>query len=235
MDQPFYHFYLHDQNSSITDVISDRLKHLRLSLSDTLTHFYTFAGRIKDDLYIDCNDEGVYYVEARVNQCLSDLLMQPDDQVMNRLSPENPIFSDSTSGHYVLLIQVNIFDCNGIAISLGTSHKTIDATTYTTFMKAWAATAWGSSQVIYPSFSVQFLFHQNPSMSYKWPPPPIYTEGKFIARRFVLDASALASLKTMVASTRWSLYRPSCGNVPWKLLLKQDITPKTHHLFWHSQ
>lgn len=33
-------------------------------------------------------------------------------------------------------------------------------------------------------------------------PSPIYTEGKFITRRFVFDASALASLKTKVASTR---------------------------------
>ncbi|KAK6261889.1 hypothetical protein QUC31_007705 [Theobroma cacao] len=40
---------------------------LKDSLSKILTHFYPFAGRVKEGCTIDCNDDGAAYVEAQVN------------------------------------------------------------------------------------------------------------------------------------------------------------------------
>ncbi|XP_071933489.1 acyltransferase-like [Coffea arabica] len=37
---------------------------LQLSLSKTLTYYYPFAGRLKNNLFIDCNDMGVQFIEA---------------------------------------------------------------------------------------------------------------------------------------------------------------------------
>ncbi|KAK7832060.1 vinorine synthase [Quercus suber] len=37
---------------------------IKKSLSEALTLFYPLAGRVKGNLYIDCNDEGVHYREA---------------------------------------------------------------------------------------------------------------------------------------------------------------------------
>ena len=48
---------------------------LKTSLSEVLTLYYPLCGRIKgnkSNLYVDCNDEGVLYLEARVPSKLSD-------------------------------------------------------------------------------------------------------------------------------------------------------------------
>ncbi|KAL0434583.1 UNVERIFIED_CONTAM: Stemmadenine O-acetyltransferase [Sesamum latifolium] len=45
--------------------------HLQKSLSQVLSKFYPLAGHLVDDLYVDCNDEGVPYVEAVANCSLS--------------------------------------------------------------------------------------------------------------------------------------------------------------------
>lgn len=45
-----------------------RLEKLEKSLSETLAQFYPFAGRfVRDDFSVECNDEGVDYLEARVS------------------------------------------------------------------------------------------------------------------------------------------------------------------------
>ncbi|KAK2651137.1 hypothetical protein Ddye_018626 [Dipteronia dyeriana] len=41
---------------------SDQLK---TSLSQTLSHYYPLAGQVKDHLSVDCNDNGVTFVEAQ--------------------------------------------------------------------------------------------------------------------------------------------------------------------------
>ena len=48
---------------------------------------YPLAGKIKDDLCIDCNDEGAYFVDAQVNVCLSEFLSQPDLQLLHKFLP----------------------------------------------------------------------------------------------------------------------------------------------------
>ncbi|KAI3925844.1 hypothetical protein MKW92_019325, partial [Papaver armeniacum] len=37
---------------------------LKKSLSETLTRYYPLAGRIRDNILVECNDEGVDYIEA---------------------------------------------------------------------------------------------------------------------------------------------------------------------------
>ncbi|KAI4373833.1 hypothetical protein MLD38_011905 [Melastoma candidum] len=62
----------------------DRIKE---SLSEALTLYYPLAGRVKDNLYVDCNDEGVLYVEARVRCQLYDILRDPVPKVLNEFLP----------------------------------------------------------------------------------------------------------------------------------------------------
>ncbi|XP_048232918.1 (13S,14R)-1,13-dihydroxy-N-methylcanadine 13-O-acetyltransferase AT1 [Ricinus communis] len=47
---------------------------LKKSLSKTLTLFYPFAGRVRNNTHIDCNDEGALFVEAQANCRLLDFL-----------------------------------------------------------------------------------------------------------------------------------------------------------------
>lgn len=53
------------------DKIKNTLDHLKLSVSNALNYFYPIAGRIKDDLFVDCNDEGIPFKEAQVKCQLS--------------------------------------------------------------------------------------------------------------------------------------------------------------------
>lgn len=51
--------------------ISNRLKY---SLSETLTKYYPYAGRLRTEFHVDCRDEGVDFVEARIRCRLSEVL-----------------------------------------------------------------------------------------------------------------------------------------------------------------
>lgn len=198
---PLVFFYLNPETTtSLTDLISERSHTLKQSLAQTLTSFYPFAGKIKDDLYVDCNDNGVYYVEARVNCHLLEILRQPDTRSMHRLLPQDPTLA--TARMNVVMIQVNFFECGGIALSICSSHKIIDGHTCTTFMKAWARTAQGSS-LAHPSFIASSLFPQNCSLPKNstlilW--PKMFNQIKYVTKRFVFDASALARIKAKATS-----------------------------------
>lgn len=52
------------------------------ALSEILVHLYPFLGRIDGNIFVDCNDEGVPYTEAHVHCPLSDILKNPDANLM---------------------------------------------------------------------------------------------------------------------------------------------------------
>ncbi|KAL5778355.1 hypothetical protein ACOSP7_011281 [Xanthoceras sorbifolium] len=177
---------------------SKRLDMLKRSLSDTLTRFYPLAGKIKDDLSIECNDEGAYYVEARVDCTVDDFLAKPDHILVHNFLP----CETSSAGTYVTNIQVNVFECGGIAIGLCISHKVLDGAALSTFLKAWTATARGG-QVRHPTPSDfvanSLLFPANDlwlrdSAMVTW--GSLFKMGKCVTRRFVFDATAIAALKS---------------------------------------
>ncbi|KAJ6293629.1 hypothetical protein OIU76_021813 [Salix suchowensis] len=61
--------------SSIGGDNIERSKRLQKSLLETLIIFHPYAGRcIDNNVILDCNDEGVEYVEIQVSGCLSQLL-----------------------------------------------------------------------------------------------------------------------------------------------------------------
>ncbi|KAK1392166.1 Transferase, Chloramphenicol acetyltransferase-like domain protein [Heracleum sosnowskyi] len=190
---PLMLFYLNNNTGNLDSVISDKSKLLKQSLSETLTRYYPFAGKVRDDFHIDCNDEGVYYIETRVNCSLLDFLGQsPGDELVNRLVPEEA--RESPMGNYILIIQANIFSCGGIALCTCISHKFLDGTTYTLFLKDWTSAARGSSsEIVNPNFSVPSLFPQIPSLSFK--NPMSFSKIKFASQRFVFDGPKIAALK----------------------------------------
>jgi hypothetical protein len=60
---PFVLFYPHESSANFSNL--ERHDRFKKSLSEVLTHFYPLAGRVKEKLYVDCNDEGVHYEEFR--------------------------------------------------------------------------------------------------------------------------------------------------------------------------
>lgn len=101
---------------------------------------------------------------------------------------------ESPIGNYVVIIQVNVFNCGGIAICTCISHKFLDGTSYTLFLKDWTAAARGSSsEMVYPSFVDPSLFPQIPSLSFK--SPISFSKIKIASQRFVFDGLKIAALK----------------------------------------
>ena len=60
--------WTHQQHGGkTTEDVERRINRLETSLSDTLSRFYPLAGRyVKDSEWVDYNDEGVEYFEAKV-------------------------------------------------------------------------------------------------------------------------------------------------------------------------
>ncbi|OVA16382.1 Transferase [Macleaya cordata] len=137
-------------SSSSSTSSKSRCDLLKKSLSETLTGYYTLAGRMKDDSFsVNCNDAGIEYVEARVttnnNVRLSDVIENPDiHQLVDQFLPCEPA-GFKISSKPLLAVQVNLFDCGGMVIGLLIYHTLADASSLITFIKDWAAIARGGA------------------------------------------------------------------------------------------
>ncbi|KAI9195798.1 hypothetical protein LWI28_018174 [Acer negundo] len=129
----FIHFY---SGPSCTAIHHLKIK---TALSNTLTHYYPFAGRVHQDGYsILCDDTGATFIEAKVSGDVSDLLKPPQNHLIEQLVPQQ----QSTTSHETLLaVQLNHFNCGGVAISVGFRHVVADAVAAANFIKTWATLA----------------------------------------------------------------------------------------------
>ncbi|KAL6970094.1 shikimate O-hydroxycinnamoyltransferase [Sarracenia purpurea var. burkii] len=164
---PLLFFYPADADTSKNPSEShERLERLKKSLSETLTLFYPHAGRfIKDDLLIDCNDEGVEFLEAKVNVRLMEFLSEAPNnlELLNRFVSYD-IGAPTSATTPMVAIQVTTFECGGLVLGVRTSHIITDGFTASTFLNAWAtASRSGIAAVTPPWFDLPFLlvFFQN--------------------------------------------------------------------------
>ncbi|KAJ7963155.1 Vinorine synthase-like [Quillaja saponaria] len=173
--------------------ISNRLKK---SLSQILTHYYLLAGRVIDNKFIDCNDEGVPFLEARIRCKLNDVL---DNLVANELDKLVPFELDGAA-EYPFGVQLNVFDCGSVAIGACISHKIADGLSTLVFINSWATIAGGQADLVRTHFLSAKLFPpRNNTLGYD---PNVYiTKNKnIISKRFLFDASAIESLKARYTS-----------------------------------
>ncbi|KAJ4715307.1 vinorine synthase-like [Melia azedarach] len=193
----------------IDRIVSERLQLLKKSLSEALTLYYPLAGKIKDDMSVQCNDEGIYFVEARAKIPLNQFLNQPNRSLIGKLSPVNDSEKRGQIKElYVGQIQVTVFACGGLAICICISHKICDVRTTSCFMRCWSALAekniegeirpdCGAASLFPPSekFLSELTFAAQVF-------PFLKTGGRVATRRFVFDAKAIAKLKAKATSSR---------------------------------
>lgn len=197
---PLLLFY--PRNGNDTDHLAkatERSLLLKTSLSEALTHFYPFAGRLKDNSSIECDDHGAEYIEARIHCILSDILKKPDTEVLKQLLPA-AISEPATARDSQLIVQASFFDCGGLAIGVNLSHKVADASTLASFIKCWAATARRSSTevVISPVFMGASIF---PQMDLPISMLPVdLIQGEAVMKRFVFEAPKITALKAKAIS-----------------------------------
>ena len=195
-------FYTSNPNEkgSITSQVLERSCRLQSSLSKTLVDFYPLAGRLKDAASIECNDQGAYFVEAQISCQLVDFLIQPDIELLSRISPISDPKSTQLASDSILVIQLTAFSCGGIAIAICISHKIIDASSASTFFQSWTATARGHGEVVLPELLIGGSLLPPRDLSILPTPKVNLLAEKCTTRRFVFDASKIASLKAKIAS-----------------------------------
>ncbi|KAJ7961340.1 BAHD acyltransferase [Quillaja saponaria] len=168
----FYSTNSKDSDDHLEARASDISLQVKSSLSKTLTHFYSFAGRIKDNLYVECNDEGITYVEARVNCILLDILHQPDEKVVAELLPIDNIASKEEDTGCLLLVQANF-------------SNVVELLLVCVCLTSAAAS-------LFPSRDIPFVDgtsnNDNPDTD------------KCISKRFVFNASKIEALKVLTTS-----------------------------------
>ncbi|KAK3420126.1 hypothetical protein EUGRSUZ_G00928 [Eucalyptus grandis] len=169
-----------------------RLHRFEESLSETLALFYPLAGRyVEDGLFIDCNDQGVEVIQAKVDGTLDQLLQGDlDRDLLNSLSK----FPLPAANNPLVVVQVNSFNCGGLAMSLRFSHKIGDMYTMAMFMNSWAtACRSGIQEVVSPNFELPSLFPVKQPVLIQWPTPPF--RKKFELARLKFSGQALSRLK----------------------------------------
>ncbi|XP_037493505.1 stemmadenine O-acetyltransferase-like [Jatropha curcas] len=189
-------FYQNSQETSVSVL-------LKQSLSETLSRFYPLAGKVKDRLSIDCNDEGVCYIEATSNIPLSQYLAQPDLASLKKLMPNATRECELPSGSHVALIQETTFACGGFTIAVHVSHVVCDGASLFLFLKDWAAAACKST-VKHPYLDGESIFPQYAAFPAEASNLNTFVsfakEGKHITKRIVFKESAIANLKAKASS-----------------------------------
>ncbi|MCL7043175.1 hypothetical protein MKW94_016721 [Papaver nudicaule] len=204
---PLILFYTPDPTDTKFDSISDRLKK---SLSETLTRFYPIAGRIRDNnTWVECNDEGVEYIETKIDGKVSDFTMT--SELLHHLVPVHK----NVATEVPAVIQVNFFDGGGVAITVCISHKIGDTSTYATFINSWAATARGApaDEVSCPSFDSQSLFPiPVPDTDSDWRGYGSSDEEEgdnLVTKRLVFDGEKVSALRERIGDTLTTLKYPT--------------------------
>ncbi|CAL5322166.1 unnamed protein product [Camellia sinensis] len=154
---PYIHYYTSDD--CIRPTSSEKCHLLKKSLSEALTRFYPLAGGLRSNLYIECKDNGVPFLESRVQSQLSNFVRNPNFDDLNKFLPCDQL---DDAGDIPLSVQVNVFDCGVVAIGSCFSHKIADGLSVVTFLNFWAKLARGVdvSNMPVPRFDMPHFSHQ---------------------------------------------------------------------------
>ncbi|KAI3797512.1 hypothetical protein L1987_32769 [Smallanthus sonchifolius] len=117
---------------------------LKKSLSQSLMRFYHFAGRLSTHTtpYIDCNDEGVVFLEAKIDSTLDEFDLYSElDEHPERYFADNMVCYNSPHITSLVGVQINHFACGGLAVAVSLSHLVSDGCTNVSFLNYWGSVA----------------------------------------------------------------------------------------------
>ncbi|KAD2394328.1 hypothetical protein E3N88_41305 [Mikania micrantha] len=161
---------------------------LKKSLSQSLTRYYPFAGRLPSPAssYVDCNDEGVLFLEARNDTQLDTFqrMISSQDEALDQLFADDMVNFNKTTNTDLVAVQLTHFACGGLALAISFSHAIGDARTLSSFLSHWASMArYGSTD------------HKEPQEMGLTPGP----ENINVSKKFVFPNSRLNELKKKLA------------------------------------
>ncbi|KAF3637600.1 putative 3beta-hydroxysteroid-dehydrogenase/decarboxylase isoform 2-like [Capsicum annuum] len=132
------------QREEISRNSHDELSHiahlLQTSLSQTLVSYYPYAGKLRDNTVVDCNDIGAELLSVRIKCSMSEILDHPHAaHAESIVFPKDLPWANNYEGGNLLVGQVSKFDCGGIAVSVCLSHKIGDGSSVLNFLNDWSS------------------------------------------------------------------------------------------------
>ncbi|KAD2394232.1 hypothetical protein R6Q59_013226 [Mikania micrantha] len=138
---------------------------MKKALADVLVSFYPMAGRLGRDesgrIVINCNGEGVLFVEAESDSSLDDFGEFTPSPEFRRLTPTVD-YSGDISSYPLFFAQVTHFKCGGVGLGCGVHHTLSDGLSSLHFINTWSDMARGLSVAIPPFIDRTLLRAREP-------------------------------------------------------------------------
>ncbi|KAL8483343.1 hypothetical protein ACS0TY_026150 [Phlomoides rotata] len=171
------------------------------SLTQILPLFYPLAGRYdRENHQVDCNDKGAEYstalVDCQLHQLIAQTKLRPEH--LNHLLPLEIGASDEPTDP-LLALQINRFQCGGLAIGACASHRIFDSASLGIFLAAWANAAMGKP-VISPNFDSPSYFPPDNLRPHQFQESRTLDES-IVSRRYIFDKNAISRLRGMLETT----------------------------------
>ncbi|XP_073119494.1 shikimate O-hydroxycinnamoyltransferase-like [Henckelia pumila] len=226
---------------------------LKEALGRVLVQFYPLAGRLKRDengrIQIDCNAEGVLFVEAECDGVVDDFGEFAPTEEFRRLIPVVD-YSLGISSYPLSVLQVTYFKCGGVSLGVGIHHTAADGVSSLHFINSWSDMVRGLDIAISPLFDRTLLRARNPPqpkfkhIEYQPPPSmkltsqlptdksPDVAVSVFKLTRDQLDALKSKSKEEGNTVTYYSSYEMLAGHI-WRSACKARGLPRDQETRLH--
>ncbi|KAL3848873.1 hypothetical protein ACJIZ3_010755 [Penstemon smallii] len=169
---------------------------LKAALGRALVPFYPAAGRLNTNedgrIEINCNGEGVLFVEAESDGTLDDLGdFTPNPELKISLIPTVD-YSQHIWTYPLLLLQVTHFKCGGVSLGVKNEHHLSDGLSALHFINTWADIASGLDNTIPPVIDRSHL-------SARRPPQPQFDHIEYYQPAPTMKVPSNASLETILS------------------------------------
>lgn len=152
---------------------------MKEALSKVLVPFYPMAGRLRRDedgrIEIDCNAEGVLFVEADTGSVIDDFGDFAPTLELRQLIPTVD-YSGDIGSYSLLILQVTHFKCGGVSLGVGMQHHVADGASGLHFINTWSDMARGLDITIPPFIDRTLLRARDPPQPafhhIEYQPPP---------------------------------------------------------------
>ncbi|XP_015065562.1 acylsugar acyltransferase 3-like [Solanum pennellii] len=212
------------QREESTDNELSHIAHLlQTSLSKTLVSYYPYAGKLRDNAMVDCNDMGAEFLSVRINCTMSEILDHPDaSQAESIVFPKDLPWANNYEDGNLLVAQVSKFDCGGIAISVCLSHKIGDGCSVLNFLNEWSRITRGRrATTLAPTFVGDSIFSSN-NYSPIIAPQLVSNVSECVQKRIFSPTNKLDALRAKVA-VESGVENPTRAEVVSALLFKCAI------------
>ncbi|CAN4095647.1 unnamed protein product [Withania somnifera] len=204
---PFVLFY--PKNNSSTSSTDFMVQQLEESLARILSHVYPAAGRFDHEkkCSIICQDQGVPLIKAKVNRQMDQEFLQRAHNNLDFVLHFWPRgVKDVTAANLfskpIMIVQITIFQCGGIALSTSTAHTAIDGWTNFSFIYEWSKVCKlriPAEKINSMSFDLANIFGPR-DITFSDQAKPLAI--KLVAQKFVMDEDSLLKLRDTLTSCK---------------------------------